>query len=107
MSTHAGRKLRTIVSNAQSVLAIELLVAAQAVEWRVAMLGGVPEAHTLPDAEVQAAAFEKAVSGRAAEIAKSLGRGTGERYLRVRELVPPVFADRPLDGDVRRLRNLV
>src|SRR5262249_54509721 len=37
MSTTAGRKLRTVLRNVQAVLAIELLVATQAVEWRVAM----------------------------------------------------------------------
>ncbi|MDX2147466.1 MAG: aromatic amino acid lyase [Planctomycetota bacterium] len=45
MSTIAARKLRTVVANAQSVLAIELLIAAQAVEWRV-LLG-------LSDADLQ------------------------------------------------------
>src|SRR5687767_10007345 len=34
MSTHAARKMRTVLGNAQAVLAIELLVAAQALEWR-------------------------------------------------------------------------
>src|SRR5947208_759486 len=37
MSTIAARKLRTVLRNVQAVIAIELLVAAQAVEWRVAM----------------------------------------------------------------------
>ncbi len=37
MSTLAGRKLRTVLGNAQAVLAIELLVAAQALDWRVGM----------------------------------------------------------------------
>ncbi|HEX4498916.1 MAG TPA: aromatic amino acid lyase, partial [Thermoanaerobaculia bacterium] len=37
MATIAARKVRTVLRNAQAVLAIELLVAAQAVEWRVAM----------------------------------------------------------------------
>src|SRR3954469_16812454 len=63
MSTHAARKMRTILGNVQSVLAIELIVAAQAVEWRVAMVQGVPEAHNLAAAETQATAFETAVSG--------------------------------------------
>ena len=54
MSTHAARKMRTILGNVQSVIAIELIVAAQAIEWRVAMMRGVPEAHTLADAETQA-----------------------------------------------------
>ncbi len=40
MSTTAARKLRTVVANAQAVLAIELLVAAQAADWRA--LRGAP-----------------------------------------------------------------
>jgi histidine ammonia-lyase len=104
MSTHAARKLRDIVANVQAVLAIEQLVSAQAIEWRVAMLEGVPEAHNLPDAERQATEFERAINGRADEIAQWLGRGTRATYLRVRNSAKPVFADRPLSEDVRRLR---
>ncbi len=104
MSTHAARKMRTILSNAQSVLAIELIVAAQAIDWRVAMMQGVPEAHNLAAAESQATAFEAAVSEHADDIAKLLGHGTAEHYLRVRALVDPVFADRPLHESIRRIR---
>jgi histidine ammonia-lyase len=104
MSTHAARKMRTILGNVQSVLAIELIAAAQAVEWRVAMMQGVPEAHNLAAAEAQAVAFEKAVSGRAREIAQLLGTGTAELYLRIRNLVDPLFADRPLNEAIRRVR---
>src|SRR5207248_5909631 len=60
MSTHAARKMRSILGNVQSVIAIELIVAAQAVEWRVAMMRGVPEAHNLDAAEAQATGFEQA-----------------------------------------------
>jgi len=104
MSTHAARKMRTILGNVQSVLAIELIVAAQAVEWRVAMMNGVPEAHDLADAETQATAFEAAVSGRCAEIATYLGTGSAGLYRRVRALVDPLFADRPLSEALRRVR---
>ena len=104
MSTHAARKMRTILGNAQSVLAIEMIVAAQAVDWRVAMMHGVPEAHSLDAAEAQATAFEAAVSGRATTIAQSLGRGTAVLYLRIRALVDPLFADRPLHEAIRRIR---
>jgi len=104
MSTHAARKMRTILSNAQSVLAIELIVAAQAIDWRVAMMQGVSEAHNLADVETQAAAFEAAVSGHAAGIARFLGHGTAEHYLRIRALVDPLFADRPLHEAIRRIR---
>lgn len=104
MSTHAARKMRTILGNVQSVIAIELIVAAQAVEWRVAMMRGVAEAHTLADAETQAAAFETAVSGRASDIARFLGTGTAELYLRIRAVADPLFADRPLSDAVRRIK---
>ena len=104
MSTHAARKMRTILGNVQNVIAIELIVAAQAIEWRVAMMQGVPEAHNLDAAETQATAFEQAVSGRASEIAQFLGTGSAEIYLRIRELVDPLFKDRPLNEAIRRVR---
>jgi len=107
MSTHAARKMRTILGNVQSVLAIELIVAAQAIEWRVAMMRGVSEAHTIADAETQAVAFEQAVSGRTSDIAQLLGRGTAELYLRIRALVDPLFADRPMSEAVRRIRMAI
>jgi histidine ammonia-lyase len=107
MSTHANRKMRSVVANAQAVLAIEMLVAAQAIEWRVAMLEGVPEAHTIPDAETQAEAFQRAVDRRSDAIAQYLGRGTRAAYLRVREIAQPVFHDRPLHDDVRRVREAI
>jgi histidine ammonia-lyase len=105
MSTHAARKLRSIVTNAEAVLAIERLVAAQAIEWRVAMIEGVREAHTLPDAETQAAEFEQTVRGRANDIALYLGRGTAAAYLALRAVAEPVFFDRPLSNDVQRVRE--
>jgi len=105
MSTHAARKMRTILGNVQSVLAIELMVAAQAVEWRVAIINGVTEAHTLAEAEAQAKGFENAVIGRASVIAGYLGSGTAELYQRIRAIVDPLLADRPLDQMIRRLRQ--
>lgn len=111
MSTHAARKLRTVISNVEAVLAIELMTAAQAVEWRVAMNldpnQPAPKLMALNDAEEQARAFEKRTDGRSAEIAQQLGTGTGAMYLRVREIAHPVFHDRPLDDDIRRLRAVV
>ena len=93
MSTHANRKMRDVVANTQAVLAIEMLVAAQAVEWRVAML--------------EAQEFERAVSGRANAIAEHLGTHTRDAYLRVRAIAEPVLRDRPLHEDVRRVRDLI
>ncbi|HVR39732.1 MAG TPA: histidine ammonia-lyase [Thermoanaerobaculia bacterium] len=111
MSTHAARKARTIVSNVQSVLAIELMTAAQAVEWRVAFNFDpnepAPKLLDLAAADEQAQTFESRVRDRASAIAESLGTGTRELYLRVRAAASPVFKDRPLDGDIRAVRRLV
>jgi histidine ammonia-lyase len=40
-----------------------------------------------------------------AETSRWLGRGTGELYRRVREIVAPLVADRPLSDDIARLRS--
>ena len=111
MSTHAARKLRSVIANVEAVLSIELMVAAQAVEWRAAMSldpnRRMPRLLSLEEADKQAADFTARVEGREAEIAKSLGRGTREIYLRVRKKVRPVFADRPLDHDIRLIRSML
>jgi len=111
MSTHAARKLRTVMSNVQAVLAIELLTGAQAVEWRAVFNydpnQSAPQLLDLANAESQARQFEEAVKDRAPNIATQLGKGTRELYLRVREAARPVFRDRPLDDDIRAVRKLI
>ncbi|HEX8412138.1 MAG TPA: histidine ammonia-lyase [Thermoanaerobaculia bacterium] len=111
MSTHAARKLRTVLSNVRSVLAIELLTAAQAVEWRAVFNYDpnqpAPRLLDVTHSEAQAKQFEEAVSGRANNIATQLGRGTRELYLAIRAAAPAVFYDRPLDGDIRAVRNVI
>jgi histidine ammonia-lyase len=106
MSTHAARKMRSILANAQNVLAIELLVAAQAIDWRAGMECDPLGSHhvmSLEEAEQQARDFELATRGRARDIALRLGRGTRETYLRIRRVVEPVYFDRPLADDIRRI----
>jgi len=111
MSTHAARKLRTVLSNVRSVLAIELLTAAQAVEWRAVFNYDpnqpAPRLLDVTHAEAQARQFEDAVSGKSQNIATQLGRGTRELYVAVRAAARPVFFDRPLDGDIRAVRNVI
>ena len=111
MSTHAARKLRTVLSNVRSVLAIELLTAAQAVEWRAVFNYDpnqpAPRLLDVANAEAQARQFEDAVSGKSANIATQLGTGTRELYLKVRTAAEPVFRDRPLDGDIRAARGVI
>ncbi|MDQ3282723.1 MAG: histidine ammonia-lyase [Acidobacteriota bacterium] len=111
MSTHAARKLRTVISNVQSVLAIELLTAAQAVEWRATFPidpnRNAPALQNVANAEEQAQRFEASVRDRADEIAQQLGNANRELYLKVRAAAEPVFYDRPLDGDIRAARGVV
>ncbi|HEV8660680.1 MAG TPA: histidine ammonia-lyase [Thermoanaerobaculia bacterium] len=111
MSTHAARKLRTVIANVEAVLAIELMTAAQAVEWRVAMNldpnERAPKLMGVDEAEQQAQAFQARVEGNAQQIARQLGSGTRAMYLRIREIAQPVFRDRPLSDDIRRMRAVV
>jgi histidine ammonia-lyase len=111
MSTHAARKLRTVLSNVRSILAIELLTAAQAVEWRAVFNYDpnqpAPKLLELEHAEAQARQFEDAVRDKSANIATQLGTGTRALYLAVRKAARPVFRDRPLDGDIRAARGLI
>jgi histidine ammonia-lyase len=111
MSTHAARKLRTVLSNVQSVLAIELLTAAQAVEWRTVFQYDpnrkAPQLATTEHAEAQAKQFIEAVKDKAPNIATQLGQGTKDLYLKVREAAKPVLYDRPLDNDIRAVRKTI
>ncbi|MCB1054747.1 MAG: aromatic amino acid lyase [Acidobacteria bacterium] len=118
MSSIASRKLRTVLGNVQATLAIELLIATQAIEWRVAM-----DYQPVPDgiagtssaaAGDWAAAEEEAESFRRSTepqhhpaTAGWLGHGTAAAYLAVRRRVSPMVDDRPLDGDVRALRRAI
>jgi histidine ammonia-lyase len=102
--------MRTILANAQNVLAIELLAGAQAIDWRAGMdIDPLAPRRTMSidEAEQQARDFESATRGRARDIALRLGRGTRETYLRVRDAVEPVYRDRPLSDDVRRVAALI
>ncbi len=104
MATHAARKLRTVLANAQAVLAIELLAAAQAVEWR-AGLGLDPNRRPAAEpAQAEAARFAALLPDA---IAARLGRGTAVVYQGVRAAAARMLADRPLDGDIRAVRQLV
>jgi histidine ammonia-lyase len=124
MATTAARKLRTVLANVKAGLGIELLVAAQGVEWRTGLRyfprvgsetaaeGDIPgpvAAHEGP-ARVQAEDdnFRHAVRAEnRSELARELGSGSRAAYLAIRGVVAPVLTDRPLDDDIRHMRTLV
>ncbi|MFL6193198.1 MAG: histidine ammonia-lyase, partial [Thermoanaerobaculia bacterium] len=112
MATIAARKLRTVLRNAQAVLAMELLIAAQAVEWRVALeidpRRPYPQPRDWEAAGREAEQFEERTQPeRRPEIAAQLGEGTRRLYLQVREAAPTMLRDRVLEGDIRAVRKLL
>jgi len=110
MSTHAARKLRTILRNTQAALAIEALVAAQGLEWRVTTVDGdeTRKGDARQAARDQQLRFaESTRADQRAHIAARLGQGTRIAYLAVRGVAPPLIEDRVLDGDIANVRKLV
>lgn len=119
MASVAARKLLTVLSNAQAVIAVNLLVAAAAVEWRIAMqispnapttkmneVGAV--ADKLEAAEIEHQAFVSATApAMRAGIASQLGEGTRRVYELLRQRVEPLTHDRVLESDIRSVRSLV
>ena len=102
MSTHAARKLRTVLHNVQSVLAIELITAAQALDWRVGLKIDPTQpraAMSIQESENQARAFAE-FRGAEPHVAPALRH----LYQLVRSVSPAVVDDRPLSDDVRKVR---
>jgi len=105
MSTHAARKMRTVLRNTQDVLSIEFLVAAQALDWRIGMSMDPAAARremSLKEADEQAREFERV---QPKSIAPQIAPRLREIYLRVREVSPPVVRDRALSNDVLRVHQ--
>jgi histidine ammonia-lyase len=122
MATIAARKARTVAAHCEAVLAIELMVAAQAVDWRagvgrpprpMAPAGRGPWPGTVPSPEAGAAAgeaeaFRAATAAERREaIAGHLGRGTAAAYRAIRRVVAPLAEDRPVAPDLLALRRLL
>ncbi|MEM2144085.1 MAG: histidine ammonia-lyase [Candidatus Jordarchaeaceae archaeon] len=74
MGTSAAQKAMHILENTEYIVAIELLCAAQAIEYR--------------DAE-------------------KLGKGTKKAYKKIREIVPPLKEDKPLNPDIEKLKTII
>jgi histidine ammonia-lyase len=115
MASIAARKLTTVMANVQAVLAIELMAAAQALDWRIGMAITVTskprrEPATPEEAEKEASDFEATTAaGKRAENAAKLGLGTRGAYLAVRDeaKVGPVLRDEPLETRIRCSRELI
>jgi len=93
MSTHAARKMRTVLRNAQNVIAIELMVGAQALDWRVGMsIDPNAPRRDMSVKELKTASVAGGIAPRLRAI-----------YESVRKVSPTVTRDRALSDDVRRI----
>ncbi|HEX9491895.1 MAG TPA: histidine ammonia-lyase [Thermoanaerobaculia bacterium] len=105
MSTHAARKMRTVLRNAENVIAIELMVAAQALDWRIGMSidPAAPRREmSLAEADEQARRFE---SIDPEKVAGGIAPALREIYTGIRKVSPAVTRDRALSDDVRRVHE--
>jgi histidine ammonia-lyase len=105
MSTHAARKMRTVLRNVEHVLAIELIVAAQALDWRVGMPVspiGPRREMSLAEADEQARRFE---SIDARKVAAGVAPALRNIYTGIRKVSPAVTRDRALSDDVHRVHQ--
>ncbi|MEN6363928.1 MAG: aromatic amino acid lyase, partial [Rectinema sp.] len=82
MGTIAARKAASIIGNVQSVLAMELTAACQALDLRAAQMGGIPAIELLSPT-------------------------TREAYLLLRSAVSPLSGDRVMYPDLDAARILV
>jgi histidine ammonia-lyase len=88
MGLTAGLKLVTVLDNVERILAIELMTAAQGIDFRKQVIS--------PQGGCEA-------QGQGAR----LGRGTGEAYRLIREHVPFIQADTYMAGYIEAVRGLV
>ncbi|MFN0207889.1 MAG: histidine ammonia-lyase [Planctomycetota bacterium] len=112
MATIAARKLRTVLNNVQATIGIELLAAAQGIDWRITMRpdpNNTDKTDSTWDAALaEAKEFEQKTSNaRRNEIASELGRGTRAAYLCIREKIQPMTKDKVLAEDVRIAHEFV
>jgi len=119
VATTAALKLQQVVSNVEAVLAIELMTAAQAIDWRAGMgYGPKPAGITEPPSspvgaqeglervELEARLFAASTAPEKREdIAAKLGQGSARTYLAIRKIIAPVTTDRVLAGDIASLRQ--
>lgn len=93
MGVTAARKARQIVTNARIVLAIELMAAAQALEFSLA-----PSPRSGSFGRPKGKTFSGPYD-------KQPGRGVAKAYRLVRSIVPPLKKDRVLSTDIQKLSD--
>jgi len=95
MGPIAGRHARDVLANVEQILAIELLVGAQALDLRLAALTSV------------AASAVGGASGAIRAPDPAPGRGVAEAHRRIRSVVAPLLVDREMGADIAAALALV
>jgi histidine ammonia-lyase len=88
MASLSSQKARKIVENVKSLLAIELLCAAQALSLSSFRSRGIPPRRD-----------RASTSG--------FGKGTKAAYETIRKVIPKITNDRPLSPDIEKVWNLI
>lgn len=97
MSTNAARHAREIIWNVEQIVAIEMLCAAQGIDFRLA--GRAYMARSIKDGRVQ----HQVVSTRPLRP----GPAVAAVHARLRQAVPFLAVDRPLAGDIGRVAAII
>lgn len=100
MAATAALKLVQVAANARAVLAVELMAAAQAAEWRSLRQAGQPD-------EAFAGLFAEPPHAGRESLLGQLGHGTRQVYAAVRERVPALARDTYLEPHFRAAREVV
>jgi histidine ammonia-lyase len=102
MGAIAGRHARDVLSNVEQILALELLVGAQALDLRLAMAAStIRDSGAAGDPGARSAASVKAAT------APTPGRGVAKAHRRIRSVVAPLLVDREMGADIAAALALV
>jgi histidine ammonia-lyase len=102
MGAIAGRHARDVLSNVEQILALELLVGAQALDLRLAMA-----ASAIRDSGEVADPGARSAAGVKAATVPTPGRGVAEAHRRIRSVVAPLLVDREMGADIAEALALV
>ena len=106
MGAIAGRHARDVLSNVEQILALELLVGAQALDLRLAMAPASPATIGGPGAaQVPPRARREPGTAPASQLAP--GRGVAEAHRRIRSAIAPLLVDREMSADIAAALALV
>ena len=101
MGPIAGRHARDVLTNVERIIALELLVGAQALDLRLAMLATPATSATPATPATAADGAPDAIPSPAP------GRGVAEAHRRIRSVVAPLLVDREMGADIAAVLALV